>query len=138
MLITLSIRWCDWFNNVNTFILIMHDIAQALFWFFVSITLWRDRERRFFRMRLRLRLFLKNDYICMFNNFQSLFDDVFSKWTFLTIAFFVKIQISQDVDVHFRFTIKNSSSNIVSKSKKFLMLKVRIRLLRFSQSVTQF
>jgi hypothetical protein len=62
---------------------------------------------------------------------------VFVKWTFLSIAFFYKIQLSQNVEIHFRSTIKNFSINIVSKSKKFLMSKVKIRLLRFFQSITQ-
>jgi hypothetical protein len=62
---------------------------------------------------------------------------VSAKWTFLSIAFFCKIQLSQNVEAHFRSTIKNSSTNIVSKSKKFLMSKVKMRFLRFSQSATQ-
>jgi hypothetical protein len=62
---------------------------------------------------------------------------VFSKWTFFSIAFFCKTQWSQNAEVHFRSTIKNFSTNIVSKSKKFLISKVRIRFLRFSQFVTQ-
>ncbi len=56
---------------------------------------------------------------------------VFAKWTFLLIAFFCKIQLSQNVEAHFRSTIKNFSTNIVSKSKKFLMSKIRMRFLRF-------
>jgi hypothetical protein len=43
----------------------------------------------------------------------------------------------QNVEVHFRSTIKNFSTNIVSKSKKFLMSKIRMRLLRFFQSIIQ-
>jgi hypothetical protein len=62
---------------------------------------------------------------------------VSSKWTFLSIAFFCIIQLSQNVETHFRSTIKNFSTNIVSKSKKFLISKVKIRLLRFSQFVIQ-
>jgi hypothetical protein len=62
---------------------------------------------------------------------------VFSKWTFFSIAFFCIIQLSQNVEVHFWSTIKNFSTNIVSKSKKFLISKIKIRLLRFSQFVTQ-
>jgi hypothetical protein len=62
---------------------------------------------------------------------------VFAKWTFFSIAFFCKIQLSQNVEAHFRSTIKNSSTNIVSKSKKFLMSKVRIRFLKFFQSIIQ-
>ncbi len=62
---------------------------------------------------------------------------VFSKWTFFSIAFFCIIQLSQNVEIHFRSTIKNFSTNIVSKSKKFLISKIKIRLLRFSQFVTQ-
>jgi hypothetical protein len=56
---------------------------------------------------------------------------VSAKWTFFLIAFFCKIQLSQNVEAHFRSTIKNFSTNIVSKSKKSLMSKVKIRLLRF-------
>ncbi len=59
---------------------------------------------------------------------------VSAKWTFFSIALFCKIQLSQNVEVHFRSTIKNFSTNIVSKSKKSLMSKVRMRFLRFSQS----
>ncbi len=62
---------------------------------------------------------------------------VSAKWTFFLIALFCKIQLSQNVEVHFRSTIKNFSTNIVSKSKKFLMSKVRMRFLRFSQSIIQ-
>ncbi len=62
---------------------------------------------------------------------------VFSKWTFSSIILFCEIQLSQNVDAHFRFAIKNFSTNIVSKSKKFLMSKIKIRLLRFSQFVIQ-
>ncbi len=62
---------------------------------------------------------------------------VFSKWTFLSIALFCVIQISQNVETHFRSTIKNFSTNIVSKSKKFLISKVKIRFLRFFQFVIQ-
>jgi hypothetical protein len=62
---------------------------------------------------------------------------VFSKWTFFSIVFFCIIQLSLNVEVHFRSTIKNFSTNIVSKSKKFLISKVKIRLLRFSQFVIQ-
>jgi hypothetical protein len=62
---------------------------------------------------------------------------VFSKWTFFSIVLFCKIQLSQNVEVHFRSTIKNFSTNIVSKSKKFLISKIKIRLLRFFQFVTQ-
>jgi hypothetical protein len=62
---------------------------------------------------------------------------VFAKWTFFSIAFFCKIQLSQNVEAHFRSTIKNFSTNIVSKSKKFLMSKVKMRFLRFSQSIIQ-
>jgi hypothetical protein len=60
---------------------------------------------------------------------------VFSKWTFFSIAFFCIIQLSQNVEIHFRSTIKNFSTNIVSKSKKFLISKIKIRFLRFSQFV---
>jgi hypothetical protein len=45
---------------------------------------------------------------------------VFSKWTFLSIVLFCIIQLSQNVEVYFRSTIKNFSTNIVSKLKKFL------------------
>jgi hypothetical protein len=62
---------------------------------------------------------------------------VSSKWTFLSIAFFCIIQLSQNVEAHFRSTIKNFSTNIVSKSKKFLISKVNIRFLRFSQFAIQ-
>ncbi len=62
---------------------------------------------------------------------------VSSKWTFFSIAFFCIIQLSQNVEAHFRSAIKNFSTNIVSKSKKFLISKVRIRLLRFFQFVIQ-
>jgi hypothetical protein len=60
-----------------------------------------------------------------------------SKWTFLLIALFCIIQLSQNVEVHFRSTIKNFSTNIVFESKKFLISKVRIRFLRFFQFVIQ-
>jgi hypothetical protein len=62
---------------------------------------------------------------------------VSSKWTFFSIVFFCIIQLSQNVETHFRSTIKNFSTNIVSKSKKFLISKIRIRLLRFFQFVVQ-
>jgi hypothetical protein len=62
---------------------------------------------------------------------------VSAKWTFLLIALFCKIQLSQNVEVYFRSTIKNSSTNIVSKSKKSLMSKIRMRFLKFSQSIIQ-
>jgi hypothetical protein len=62
---------------------------------------------------------------------------VSSKWTFLSIALFCKTQLSQNVEAHFRSTIKNFSTNIVSKLKKFLISKVRIRFLRFFQFATQ-
>jgi hypothetical protein len=62
---------------------------------------------------------------------------VSAKWTFFSIAFFCKIQLSQNVEVYFRSTIKNFSTNIISKSKKFFMSKVRMRFLRFFQSITQ-
>jgi hypothetical protein len=63
---------------------------------------------------------------------------VSAKWTFLSIALFCKIQLSQNVETHFRSTIKNFSTNIVSKSKKFLMLKVRMRFLRFFSQLFKF
>ncbi len=62
---------------------------------------------------------------------------VFLKWTFLLIVLFCIIQLSQNVEIHFRSTIKNFSTNIVSKSKKFLTSKIRIRFLRFFQFVIQ-
>jgi hypothetical protein len=62
---------------------------------------------------------------------------VSSKWTFLFIALFCIIQFSQNVEAHFRSAIKNFSTNIVLKSKKFLISKIKIRLLRFFQFVTQ-
>jgi hypothetical protein len=62
---------------------------------------------------------------------------VSAKWTFLSVAFFCKIQLSQNVETHFRSTIKNFSTNIVSKSKNVLMSKVRMRFLRFFQSIIQ-
>jgi hypothetical protein len=68
LLIALSIRWSDRFKNVFTIFSIMHDFAHVLS-FFASITFWRDRERRFLRLRLRLWLILKNNCINMFNNF---------------------------------------------------------------------
>jgi hypothetical protein len=39
--------------------------------------------------------------------------------------------LSQNLEIHFRLTIKNLSTNIVSKSKKSLMSKVKMRFLRF-------
>jgi hypothetical protein len=45
--------------------------------------------------------------------------------------------LSQNVEAHFRSTFKNFSTNIVSKSKKSLMSKVKMRFLRFSQLITQ-
>jgi hypothetical protein len=68
LLIAFSIRWFDRFNNVFTIFSVMHDFAHTLS-FFASIILWRDRERRFLRLRLRLWLILKNNCINMFNNF---------------------------------------------------------------------
>jgi hypothetical protein len=62
---------------------------------------------------------------------------VSSKWTFFNVARFCKIQLSQNMKTHFRFVIKNFSTNIVSESKKFLMSKFKMRFLRFSQFVTQ-
>jgi hypothetical protein len=62
---------------------------------------------------------------------------VSAKWTFLSIAFFCKIQLSQNVEAHFRSTIKKFSTNMISKSKKFLRSKIRMRFLRFFQSITQ-
>jgi hypothetical protein len=62
---------------------------------------------------------------------------VSSKWTIFSIVLFCIIQLSQNVEIHFRSAIKNFSTNIVSKAKKFLISKVRIRLLRFFQFVTQ-
>jgi hypothetical protein len=59
------------------------------------------------------------------------------KWTFFSIAFFCIIQLSQNVEIHFRSTIKNFSTNIVSKSKIFSISKIKIRFLRFSQFATQ-
>jgi hypothetical protein len=56
---------------------------------------------------------------------------------FFQSFFFCIIQLSQNVEVHFRSTIKNFSTNIVSKSKKFLISKIKNRLLKFSQFVTQ-
>jgi hypothetical protein len=62
---------------------------------------------------------------------------VFAKWTFFSIVFFCKIQLSQNVEVYFQSTIKNFSTSIVSKSKKFLMSKIKMRFWRFFQSITQ-
>jgi hypothetical protein len=62
---------------------------------------------------------------------------VLTKWTFLLIVFFCKIQLSQNVEIHFRSTIKNFSTNIVSKLKKFLMSKIKMRFLRFFQAIIQ-
>ncbi len=62
---------------------------------------------------------------------------VFSKWTFLNVVRFCKIQLSQNMKTHFRFAVKNFSTNIVSESKKFLMFKLRMRFLRFFQFVIQ-
>jgi hypothetical protein len=62
---------------------------------------------------------------------------VSSKWTFLLIVLFCIIQLWQNVESHFRSTIKNFSTNIVLKSKKFLISKIRIRLLKFFQFITQ-
>jgi hypothetical protein len=78
--------------------------------------------------------------LIVFNLFLTAFLNsriVSSKLMFLSIALFCKIQLSQNVNVHFRSAIKNFSTNIVSKSKKFLISKVRIELLRFFQFVTQ-
>jgi hypothetical protein len=142
LLIAFSIRWSDKFNNMFTIFSIMHDFAQVLS-FFVFIIFWRDRKRRFLRLRLRLWLILKNNCINMFNNFKFFLTTflysriVFAKWTFFSIALFCKIQLSQNVEAYFRSTIKNFSTNIVSKSKKSLMSKVKMRLLRFFQSIIQ-
>jgi hypothetical protein len=62
---------------------------------------------------------------------------VFSKWTFLNVARFCKIQLSQNMKAHFRFVVKNSLTNIVSESKKFLIFKLKMRFLKFSQFVIQ-
>jgi hypothetical protein len=62
---------------------------------------------------------------------------VSSKWTFFSIVLFCIIQLSQNVEAYFRSTIKNFSMNIVSKSKKFLISKIKIQLLRFFQFVSQ-
>jgi hypothetical protein len=77
LLIAFSIRWFDRFNKMFTFISVIHIFANALFRFFVLFTLWASRECRFFRLRLWLTMILKNNYINMFNYFQSLFDSVF-------------------------------------------------------------
>jgi hypothetical protein len=68
LLIAFSIWWFDKFNNVFTIFSIIHDFAHVLS-FFAFIILWRDRERRFLRLRLKLWLILKNNCINMFNNF---------------------------------------------------------------------
>jgi hypothetical protein len=74
--IAFSIRWFDRFKNVITFISIMHAIVYALSCFIaIFMIIWTNRWRRFFW--LRLRLILKNDCIDMFNDFQSLFRNVF-------------------------------------------------------------
>jgi hypothetical protein len=134
--IALSIRWFNRFTNVITFISIMHAFAYASSCFIaIFMLIWTDRWRRFFR--LRLWLILKNDDIDMFNDFQFFLTTflysrvVSSKWTFFSVAFFCKIQLSQNVEVHFRSTIKDFSTNIVWESKKFLISKIKIRLLRF-------
>jgi hypothetical protein len=80
--------------------------------------------------------------ICLsvFNLFLTTFLNsriVSSKWTFLSIAFFCIFQLSQNVEAHFRSIIKNFSTNIVLKSRKFLISIVRIRLLQFFQFVIQ-
>jgi hypothetical protein len=62
---------------------------------------------------------------------------VSSKWTFLSIAFSCIIKLSQNVEAYFWSTIKNFSTNIVPKSKKFLISKIRIRLLKVFQFFTQ-
>jgi hypothetical protein len=55
---------------------------------------------------------------------------VSSKWTFLHVARFCKIQLSQKIETHFRSTIRNFSTNIVSESKKFFISSFWIRILR--------
>jgi hypothetical protein len=127
---------------VITFISIMHAIAYALSCFiFIIMMIWTNQWRRFFRLRLWLILKSSNIRLStIFKFFLTAFlysRIVSAKWTFLSIALFCKIQLSQNVEAHFRSTIKNFSTNIVSKSKKSLMSKVRMRLLRFSQSATQ-
>ncbi len=104
--------------------------------------IWTNRWRRFFR--LRLWLILKNNDINMFNNFQFFFRSVFifvNCFFEMNISFnrffFCIIQLSQNVETHFESTIKNFSTNIVSKSKKFLISKIKIRFLRFFQFVIQ-
>jgi hypothetical protein len=62
---------------------------------------------------------------------------VFSKWTFLNVARFCKIELSQNIKTHFRFVVKNFSMNIVSELKKFLIFKLRMRFLKFFQFATQ-
>jgi hypothetical protein len=62
---------------------------------------------------------------------------VSSKWTFFNIARFYKIWLSQNMKIHFRFAVKNFSTNIVSELKKSLMFKLRMRLLKFFQFVIQ-
>ncbi len=60
------------------------------------------------------------------------------KWTFLSIVFFCIIQLSQNVEVHFRSTIKNFSTNIVSKLKKFLISKVKFDFWDFLNLLLRF
>ncbi len=62
---------------------------------------------------------------------------VSSKWTFRKIARFCKIQLSRNVEVHFRFAVRNFSTIIVSKSKIFLILNWLIRVLKVSHSIIQ-
>jgi hypothetical protein len=131
------------FDYIWTFLEFMHFIADALsrswliiFWF------WENRKCWFFWLRLILRLILKNYYISIFDRFQFFFDSVLysrvvsSKWTFRKIARLCKIQLSQNVEVHFRSAIRNFSTNIISKSKKFLIFSRLIRVLRISHSIT--
>jgi hypothetical protein len=129
---------------VFTFFWIMHIFVWTLL-FFIFIILCRNREHRFLRLTLKLRLWLilKNDDINMFNNFLFFLKTflysriIFSKWMFYSTIFFCKIQLLQNVETYFRSTIKNFSTNIVSKSKKFLISKVKIRFLRFFQFIIQ-
>ncbi len=141
LLIAFSIRWFDKFNNVFTISSIcmtLHTHCRFSFLSFfdeienVDFCDWDWDCDWFWKMIALTCLTIFKFFLTTFLYSRI----VFAKWTFFSIIFFCKIQLSQNVEVHFRSTIKNFSTNIVSKSKKSLMSKVKMRLLRFFQSIT--
>jgi hypothetical protein len=121
---------------------IIHVFARTLS-FFAFITLCRDRERRFLRLKSKLWLILKNDYIIMFNCFQSLFDDLFkfaNRFFEMNVSFnrsFLHNSIIAERWSSFSINDQKISDEHRFEMKKFLISKIKIRFLRFSQFVTQ-